>query len=47
MSDPVYLVQHDGETRIEMDEESYARLIDSPRADVVGHRRNGPIVKIR
>ncbi|MFC7027766.1 hypothetical protein ACFQJ5_09535 [Halomicroarcula sp. GCM10025324] len=47
MSDAVYLVQNNGETRIELDEESYDRIIDSPRATVIGHRRNGPIVKIR
>lgn len=46
MSDAVYLMQKTGETRIELDEEDYEQLLDSPRSNVIGHRRNGPIVKI-
>lgn len=46
MSSAVYLVQKSGETRIELDDEGYDQLIDSPRACIIGHRPNGPIVKI-
>lgn len=42
----LYLMQKDSETRIELDAESYERLIESSRSNVVGHHMSDPVVKI-
>jgi len=46
MTNTVYLCQHGSETRVELDEESYTALIESTRATVIKHHRNGPVVKL-
>lgn len=45
MTKTVYLCQHGSETRVELDSESYAELIDSRKANVIAHHGNGPVVK--
>jgi hypothetical protein len=42
----LYLLQKQGETLVELDPESYERLLDSPRAVVVRHRNARPVVKM-
>ena len=46
MTNTVYLCQHGSETRVELDSESYEELIESRRATIIKHHRNGPVVKL-
>jgi hypothetical protein len=42
----LYLLQKRGETLVELDPESYAQILDSPRSVVVRHRNARPVVKM-
>jgi len=46
MTNTVYLCQHGSETRVQLDDESYTELIESRRATIIHHHRNGPVVKL-
>lgn len=42
----LYLRQKRGETLVELDEESYDRILESPCSTVVRYRNNKPVVKM-
>jgi len=42
----LYLMQKRGETLVELDAESYERVMDSPWSTVIRYRNNKPVVKM-
>jgi len=44
MNNTLYLMQKDSETRIEVDDDGYDRIMEN--GNVVGHHMSNPIVKL-
>jgi hypothetical protein len=42
----LYLLQKRGESLVELDPESYDRMLDSPWSTVIRYRNNKPVVKM-